>query len=275
MSTPTLGVLLREWRRRRRMSRLDLACEADIPTKRLTLLEADRSQPSRPMVLHLAACLNVPLRDRNTMLAAAGFAPAFLERAFNEPALHLVRRSVETVLEAYDPNPALAVDRRWTLLAANRAVAHLFAGAEPSLLRPPVNILRLSLHPAGLAPRITNLAQWRAHITTRLRRQIDLGGDIVLSDLLEELRDYPGPRPAEAVDDYNQIAIPFRLATIDGELSFFTTTTMFDTAVDITVSELAIKAFLPADAQTAETMRRIARQAEAVEDEQAGRLVPS
>jgi transcriptional regulator with XRE-family HTH domain len=257
------------------MSQFDLACDADISTKHLSFVETGRSRPSRHMVLHLAACLDVPLRERNVLLTSAGFAPVFQERAFNEPALDLVRRNVESVLAAYDPNPALAVDRHWTLLAANRAVAHLVAGAEPSLLRPPVNVLRLSLHPAGLASRIINLAQWRGHVTARLRRQIDISGDVALTDLLEELRDYPGPGGAEAVNDHDQIAIPFRLATIDGELSFFTTTAMFGTPVDITVAELAIEAFLPADTQTAETMRRIARRADAQEDVQESKLVPS
>jgi transcriptional regulator with XRE-family HTH domain len=260
----SLGDLLRDWRRRRRMSQLDLACDADISTKHLSFLETGRSKPSRQMLLHLAACLEVPLRDRNVMLSAAGFAPSFQERSFNEPALGLIRRNVEIVLSAHDPNPALAVDRHWTLLAANRAVAHLVGGADSTLLRPPVNVLRLSLHPAGLASRIVNLTQWRAHVIARLRRQIDTTGDAVLSDLLEELRDYPcppasGPPPQ---DDGGMIAIPFRLATIDGVLSFFSTTTLFGTPVDITVSELAIEAFLPADAETAETMRRLTGQAE-------------
>ena len=265
----SLGDLLRDWRRRRRMSQLDLACDADISTKHLSFLETGRSKPSRQMLLHLAACLEVPLRDRNVMLCAAGFAPTFQERAFDEPALGLIRRNVEIVLGAHDPNPAFAVDRHWIMLAANRAVAHLVRGAEPTLLRPPVNVLRLSLHPGGLANRIVNLAQWRAHVIARLRRQIDTTGDAELSDLLEELRDYPcppGPRlPSTAPpppDDSAMIAIPFRLATIDGVLSFFSTTTLFGTPVDITVSELAIEAFLPADAETAETMRRLAAQAD-------------
>lgn len=247
------------------MSQLDLACDADISTKHLSFLETGRSKPSRQMLLHLAACLDVPLRERNVLLRAAGFAPVFLERSFNEPALGQVRRDVEIVLAAHDPYPALAVDRHWTMLAANRAVAHLVAGAELALLRPPVNVLRLSLHPAGLASRIVNLTQWRAHVIARLRRQIDVTGDAALMDLLEELRDYPTLRgsglPAPE-DDSGMIAIPFRLATIDGTLSFFSTTTLFGTPVDITVSELAIEAFLPADAETAEIMRRVAHHGE-------------
>jgi transcriptional regulator with XRE-family HTH domain len=250
------------------MSQLDLACDAEISTKHLSFLETGRSRPSRQMLLHLAACLDVPLRDRNVLLGAAGFAPAFAERVFSEPAMGMVRRTVEMVLAAHDPNPALAVDRHWTMLAANRAVAHLVAGAEPTLLRPPVNVLRLSLHPAGLASRIVNLGQWRAHMIARLRRQIDVSGDAVLMDLLEEIRDYPTPRAAGSpgspgAEEADLVAIPFRLATIDGVLSFFSTTTLFGTPVDITVSELAIEAFLPADTETAEVMRRVAGRGEA------------
>ncbi len=206
------------------------------------------------------------------MLTAAGYAPAFRERDFNEPALDLVRRNVEVVLSAHDPNPAMAVDRHWVMLAANQAVAHLVSGAEPMLLRPPVNMLRLCLHPAGLASRIVNLAQWRAHIIARLRRQIDLSGDGVLVDLLEEIRDYPCPRVAgsrTADEDRDMVATPFRLATIDGVLSFLGTTTLFGTPVDITLSELAIETFLPADLHTAEIMRGVARRNERERDERA------
>jgi len=250
------------------MSQLELACDAEISTKHLSFLETGRSRPSRPMLLHLAMCLDVPLRDRNTLLQAAGFTPAFGERAFGEPALGNVRRSVETLLSAHDPYPAVAVDRHWTIVAANRGLAHLVAGAEPILLRPPVNLLRLTLHPAGLASRVVNLTQWRAHMIARLRRQIELGGDPVLMDLLEEIRDYPAPRAAGAVTpEHDLIAVPFRLATIDGVLSFFSTTTVFGTPIDITVAELAIEAFLPGDAATAAIMRRIGQETEARQDD--------
>lgn len=269
-SAQTLGGLLRDWRRRRRMSQLDLACDAEISTKHLSFLETGRSRPSRTMLLHLSECLDVPLRDRNVMLTAAGYAPVFRERDFNEPALDLVRRNIEVVLAAHDPNPAMAVDRHWVMLAANQAVAHLAAGAEPMLLRPPVNMLRLCLHPAGLASRIVNLTQWRAHIIARLRRQIDVSGDGVLVDLLEEIRDYPCLRTAGSRtvdDDRDMIATPFRLATIDGVLSFLSTTTLFGTPVDITLSELAIETFLPADPHTAEIMRSVAQRNERENDE--------
>jgi hypothetical protein len=202
----------------------------------------------------------VPLRDKNALLSAAGLGPLYEEHGFSAPALDPLRRAIELVLASRDPCPALVVDRHWTMLSANRAVAHLVAGAEPMLLRPPVNVMRLFLHPAGLAPRIVNLTQWRAHFIARLRRQIDLNSDPILMDLLEEIRDYPSPRDDATPDltESDVVAIPFRLATIDGELTFFSTTTLFGTPLDITVSELTIEAFLPADAETAGIIRRIA-----------------
>jgi transcriptional regulator with XRE-family HTH domain len=255
-----LGGLLREWRAKRRISQLDLACDAEISTKHLVFFESGRSRPSRQMLLNLAACLQVPLRDQNALLEAAGFSPTFLQHAFNAPALHVVRRSVEILLASHEPNPALVVDRHWTMLTANRAVAHLVAGAEPMLLRPPVNFLRLFLHPAGLASRIVNLAQWRTQVMERLRRQANASGDKVLTDLLEEIRDYPNPCGAACPDqaEADTVAVPLRLATFDGVLSFFNTTTSFATPLDVTVAELAIEAFLPADAATAASMRQVA-----------------
>jgi transcriptional regulator with XRE-family HTH domain len=255
-----LGGLLREWRHKRRMRQFDLAADVEISTRRLGLMEAGRLRPSRGMLLHLATCLDVPLRQKNALLSAAGFDPLFKEHGFHVSALDIFRRGIETVLAAHDPCPALAVDRHWTILSANRAVAHLVAGAEPLLLRPPVNVVRLFLHPAGLASRIVNLAQWRAHVISRLLRQIDLTGDPKLLDMAMEVRDYPSPRDNTSPEQVESgvVATPFRLATIDGVLSFFNTTTSFSTPVDITVSELAIEAFLPADAETAEIMRRVA-----------------
>jgi transcriptional regulator with XRE-family HTH domain len=280
-SAEPIGGLLREWRRRRRMSQLDLACDADISTKHLSFLETGRSRPSREMLQHLAECLDVPLRVRNAMLAAAGFEPVFQQRDFHDPALAFARSDIEMVLAANDPNPAMALDRHWLILSANKAVANLVTGAEPVLLRPPVNLLRLFLHPAGLASRILNLTEWRAHIIARLRRQIDASGDTGLMDLLEEIRDYPrppgsgssvssmsgsgaGPRhahPQGAADELHCIAIPFQLVTIDGTLSFFSTTTRFGMPADVTLSELTIEAFLPADEQTGEILRRNAQRA--------------
>jgi transcriptional regulator with XRE-family HTH domain len=254
-----VGALLREWRQRRRMSQLDLACEAEISTKHLSFLETGRSAPSRDMVLHLAERLDVPLRARNTLLHAAGYAPVFPERALDDAALGAVRQAIDPVLTGHEPHPAVAVDRHWCLVAANRAVAPLLAGVDPALLRPPVNVLRLGLHPAGLAPHTVNLAEWRAHLLDRLRQQIDASGDPVLVDLLVELRGYPAPErsaPRAGNGDFTKVAVPFRLATDAGVLSFFSTTTVFGTPVDITLSELALECFFPADRATAEAMRR-------------------
>jgi len=256
-----VGALLREWRQRRRLSQLDLACEAEISTKHLSFLETGRSVPSRDMVLHLAEQLDVPLRARNVLLNAAGYAPVFPERPLDHAALVAAREAIDLVLTGHEPHPALAVDRHWCMAAANRAVAPLIVGVDPALLRPPVNVLRLGLHPSGLAPRTINLGEWRAHLLDRLRQQIDVSGDKVLVDLLAELRGYgvpAGVAPHAANRDFANVAVPFRLATDTGVLSFFSTTTVFGTPVDITLSELALECFFPADRATAEAMRRFA-----------------
>jgi transcriptional regulator with XRE-family HTH domain len=255
------GDLLREWRQRRRMSQLDLACEADISTRHLSFLETGRSQPSRDMVLHLAEHLEVPLRERNVMLVAAGFAPLFAERPLQDPALQAARKAVDLVLAGHEPYPALAVDRHWMLVAANAAVGRLMAGAEAALLQPPVNVLRISLHPRGLAPRIVNLAEWRAHLLARLHRQVETSADPVLAALVRELASYPAPparrtaRPA----DYGGVLVPLRLAMEGGAvLSLLSTTTVFGTALDITLAELTLEAFYPADGDSAAALVRLA-----------------
>ncbi len=254
-STSTVGDHLREWRQRRRLSQLDLACEAEISTRHLSFLETGRSRPSRDMVLRLAEHLDIPLRERNRLLNAAGFAPLFSERPL--AALDGAREIVDLVLAAHEPNPALAVDRHWTLVAANRAVAPLMAGVDASLVAGAINVLRLSLHPGGLAPRTVNLAEWRAHVLERLRRQIEISGDPVLADLLVELKSYPAPEGPAHVGDALAVAIPYRLSTPAGVLSFLSTTTVFGTPVDVTLSELAIESFFPADAATAAIVRNM------------------
>jgi transcriptional regulator with XRE-family HTH domain len=251
---PPVGNLLRVWRQRRRMSQLDLACEADISTKHLSFLETGRARPSREMVLHLAERLAVPLRERNALLHAAGFAPAYSERRLDEPALAAARAAVEAVLHGHMPYPALAIDRHWTLLAANPMVSRLLDGVAPALLAPPVNVLRLSLHPDGLAPRTENLGAWRAHLLDRLRQQIAATADPVLAALLEELSGYPG-ESVHSNAETPPIAIPFRLRTPTGTLVLLSTTTVFGSPVDITLAELAVEAFFPADAATAEALR--------------------
>ena len=258
---PPVGNLLKVWRQRRRMSQLDLACEADISTKHLSFLETGRARPSRDMVLHLAERLAVPLRERNALLHAAGFAPAYAERPLDAPALAAARAAVEAVLAGHMPYPALAVDRHWTLLAANPMVGRLLASCAPALLAPPVNVLRLSLHPDGLAPRIENLGEWRGHLLERLRQQVAATADPVLAALLEELSGYPGApvlsNPVHSNADGVPIAIPFRLRTPAGTLAFISTTTVFGSPVDITLAELAVEAFFPADSTTTTALRNL------------------
>ncbi len=261
MATPasSVGPLLREWRQRRRLSQLALACEADVSSRHVSFLETGRAKPSREMVLLLAERLDVPLRERNALLIAAGFAPVFAERPLADPALDVARRAVDLVLKGHEPYPALAIDRHWTLVAANRAVAPLLAGIDPSLLQPPVNVLRLSLHPGGIAPRIVNASEWRTHIVERLRRQVAATADATLSALLDELRRYPladdGVARQEAPSDFGGVLVPLRLRTEAGVMSFVSTTTIFGTPVDITLSELAIESFFPADAATAAALQ--------------------
>jgi transcriptional regulator with XRE-family HTH domain len=190
-STQAIGDHLKAWRQRRRLSQLDLAADAEISTRHLSFLETGRARPSRDMVLRLAERLEVPLRERNTLLVAAGFAPVFPQRALDHPSLQAARQAVELVLAGHEPYPALAVDRHWTLVSANKAVAPLLAGVDAALLKAPVNVLRLSLHPKGLARRIANLAEWRAHLLARLRQQIEATADETLTALLEELRLFP------------------------------------------------------------------------------------
>jgi transcriptional regulator with XRE-family HTH domain len=278
-ATRPVGDLLREWRQRRRMSQLDFAVEAEISSKHLSFLETGRARPSREMLMKLAELLDVPLRERNTLLVAAGFAPMFAERKLDDPALQSARAAMELVLKGHEPFPAIAVDRHWNLLAANRSVAPFLHGASPKLLEPPFNVLRLSLHPDGLAPRIVNLGQWRAHLLARLRRQIEISADTTLISLHEELSSYPAPQttardggnagnagaiagaPARVseAEAANAFVVPFRLATPAGVLSFISTTTVFGTPIDVTLSELALESFFPADAATTAALRNLAQ----------------
>jgi transcriptional regulator with XRE-family HTH domain len=259
VQSQTVGTMLRDWRRRRHLSQLDLACEADISSRHLSFLETGRSQPSREMILHLAEQLDIPLRERNALLLAAGYAPVFKERPLDDPTLQAARRVVDLVLAGHEPFPAIAVDRHWTLIASNRAIQPLLIGIERSLLEPPVNVLRLSLHPQGLAPRIANLAEWRSHLLARLRHQIDASADPILGELYNELSGFPipGGEGHHTPIDYAGVAVPLQLATEGGILSFLSTTTVFGTPVDITLSELALESFFPADAFTLEALNRL------------------
>jgi transcriptional regulator with XRE-family HTH domain len=256
---PNVGNLIREWRQRRRLSQLDLACEADISTRHLSYVENGRASPSREMLMHLAERLDVPLRERNMLLTAAGYAPIYRERPLADPALSAARQAVDLVLKAHEPYPALAVDRHWNMLAHNRTVPLLLTGIAAELMTPPVNVLRLSLHPGGLAPRIVNLAQWREHLFSRLKHQIDLTGDAVLVDLLHELEALPFD-PAQShgpAIDPSGVAVPLQFNTPAGVMSFISTITVFGTPVDITLAELALETFFPADVRTAELLRRL------------------
>ncbi|WEK49520.1 MAG: helix-turn-helix transcriptional regulator [Candidatus Kaistia colombiensis] len=255
-----IGEQIRDWRQRRRLSQMDLAGDAEMSTRHLSFIETGRSRPSCDMVLKLAAELAVPLREQNLMLVAAGYAPHFRERRLDDAGFAAARRAVERILEGHEPYPALAIDRHWNLIAANTAVMRLVAGVEASLLEPPVNVLRLALHPKGLAPRTLNVPEWRAHLLARLAHEIDLTGDAGLADLLAELRAYPSPAETRVVakDDFGGIAVPFRVRLGEETLSFISTTTLFGTPVDVTLSELAIESFFPADDDTAEALRRLA-----------------
>ena len=256
-ATRPVGNLLREWRQRRRMSQLDFSVEAEISSKHLSFLETGRSQPSREMVLHLAELLEVPLRERNALLIAAGFAPMFQERALNDPDLEPARQAVELVLKGHEPYPAIAVDRHWNLVASNSAAERMLVGVDPELLKAPMNALRVCLHPNGIAPRIVNLAEWRAHLLARLRRLIDMSADPVLETLLQELAAYPAPPLSGDHAPARAIAVPLRLASPAGVLSFISTTTVFGTPIDVTLSELALESFFPADAATTAALRQL------------------
>ena len=252
---PSFGEQLRDWRQRRRMSQLDLAAEAELSTRHLSFVETGRSKPSREVVLRLAEVLDLPLRNRNAMLLSAGYAPTYPERPFDDSALSSARDVVQRILDAHMPFPALAVDRHWQLLTNNAAVAALLVGIPAELLQPPVNVLRLSLHPQGLAPRIVNLAEWKRHVIDRLRHQIAQSADPVLEQLLEELRGYPAPASKFPASAEAAIAVPMQLDSPVGRLSFLSTTTVFGTPVEVTLAELAIETFFPADSETAERLR--------------------
>src|ERR1700749_4223239 len=252
-----IGDHLREWRQRRHLSQLDLAGDADISARHLSFVETGRAAPSREMVLKLAERLSVPLRERNVLLIAAGFAPAFPQRALDDPALKSARQAIDLVLKAHEPNPALAVDRHWNLVSANRMVAPLMGGIPQRLMGEPLNVLRLAFHPEGLAPRTVNLAEWCAHLLERLHRQCEATADPELLKLYDDLRAFKIPaRSAPITSD--SVAIPFKMRYGGEVLSFFSTTMVFGTPVDITLSELALETFFPADELTAARMRGIA-----------------
>lgn len=257
-SRPT-GTLLRDWRARRRLSQLDVALRADISARHLSFVETGRSRPSSGLILRLADCLDIPLRERNRLLLAAGYAPAYPQHQLGEPPLSAVATAMRHVLTGHEPWPALAVDRHWEMVDSNAAAGLLLEGAAADLLEPPVNVLRLCLHPDGLAPRIVNLGEWHARILGGLRRQADVTGDPFLSSLHDELRGYPGgqPAPGAQAPPPDEVVSLLRLWYGDEELAFFTTTTVFGRPRDVTVAELAIESFYPADEATAKILRSL------------------
>jgi len=256
------GAHLRHWRTHRRLSQLDLAQEAEVSTRHLSYVETGRAAPSREMVLRLAERLDVPLRERNALLVAAGFAPMYRQRSLDDPAMASARRAIDLVLKGHEPFPALAVDRHWNLVAHNALVPLLMEGCSAELLKPPINVLRLSLHPDGVAPRIANLAQWRTHLLERLQQQIAATGDTVLQALHDELEGYPPPavsHDAPLLDTaLSAVAVPFQVVMPSGVLSFISTITIFGTPVDVTLQELAVESFFPADEQTAAALTALA-----------------
>jgi transcriptional regulator with XRE-family HTH domain len=256
-----VGTVLREFRRRRHMTQLGLAEHADISARHLSFIETGRSHPSRDMLLRLSERLQLSLRERNVLLNAAGFSAAYSERPLADPALAAVRQAIEIVLEGHKPFPAFAVDHHWMLLASNGGFAPFLTRMEidATLLEPPINVLRLTLHPGGMAPHLANYPQWRSHVLDRLRAQILVSGDPILRGLFQELRDYPeiaasghgGPVDMRA---WHALVIPFQLVTEGKILSFYSTTTVFGTPMEVTLSEISIESFYPADTATREAL---------------------
>src|SRR4051812_28296240 len=256
--TRPVGALLRDWRHRRRRSQLDLAVEAEVSARHLSFVETGRAKPSRELLLHLAEHLNVPLRERNTLLLAAGYAPRYPQTSFDDADMAPVRSALQTILDGHEPFPAIVVDRHWNLVAANAAaMAILGELVSPTQLEAPVNAMRVCLHPDGLAPYIENLAQYGNHLVARLEHQSAATGDDALLDLAAELRGYLGDaaQPDPPDDTVSLLFVPMTLRTRLGTLRLFGTVTTFGTALDITLAELAIESFFPADEATSELLR--------------------
>ncbi|MER7640583.1 helix-turn-helix transcriptional regulator [Streptomyces sp. NPDC126522] len=256
-----VGPLLRAWRERRRVSQLELALRADSSARHISFVETGRSRPSEEMVLRLAEHLDVPVRERNSLLLAAGYAPRYPETPLDDPALGALREGLERLIQGYEPYPALVVDATYTVVAANRGITMLLDGVPESLLQPPLNAMRLTLHPEGMAPRIRNLGEWRGHLLTQMERQIALHRSEPLRALYEEVAAYPvpeavvdGEQPADSVPYF---ALPMRIEHDGRVLSFVSSISTFNTPMDVTVSELAIETFLPADPATAKYLHAL------------------
>ncbi len=250
MIVHTVGEQLREWRHRRRLSQLDLAIAADVSARHVSLVETGKSNPSADMVLRLADQLHVPLRDRNRLLLAAGFAPRYAERPLDDDALSAARDAIARVLRAHEPYPAVVFDRRWNIVMTNRAVDPFFAGVAPDLLRPPINLVRLGLDPRGLARLVVNLADVRAVFRSRITRQLATAPDAELTALYEELL-APDSQDATSPPIESDVVIPMIIRVGERELRLFSTITTFGTPTDITLDEVAIESYYPADAESA------------------------
>ncbi len=248
----TVGSLLKRWRERRRKSQLDLALDAEISTRHLSFVETGRAKPSREMILLLAENLEIPLRGRNKILIVGGYAPVYSEKSFDDVTFGAARQAVELILKGHEPFPALAVDRHWNMVAANKTVPLMLEEIDAGLLAPPVNVLRLSLHPKGLAQKIINLREWREHLLVRLKKQVEDTADFELEKLLNELNGYkiPGRKNAKISNAETGIIVPLKIESKFGTLSFISTTTVFGTPVDVTLSEIALETFFPADEET-------------------------
>ena len=239
---PPFGVLLRRWRERRRITQIDLAFAADSSTRHLSCLETGKAQPSREMIVRLARVLEVPLRERNDLMLAAGFAPVFHETKID--GLSAARSAMDRVLQAHKPYPAFVVDRHWNVVLSNGALPQLYEGCAQALLTQPVNAMRLILHPQGMGPRILNYAAWKTYSLDLMQRQIEANADPVLSSLHSEVAAYriPGqPDGPATFDETDRLATPLRIATRLGVMSFLNTLTIFGTANDVTLSELALE----------------------------------
>ncbi len=257
------GEHLKAWRQQRRLSQLDLAMRAEVSARHLSFVETGRASPSREMVLRLSQCLQVPLRERNQLLSAAGFAPLYREHPLGGEALAAARVALQRLMKAHEPFPALALDRHWNIVDANAAAPIILGGPDllPEGMRP--NVIRGSHHPLALSSRIINRRQLRGIHIERLRQQIDASGDPILVELLAELQDYPEPTDDASVEALSTahagVAAPFQIQSELGVLNFITATTIFGTASDITLSELSMEIFLPADAATAEAVPKLVR----------------
>lgn len=264
MSDGDVGQLVRRWRLRRRRSQLDVSLAAEVSTRHLSFIETGRAIPSRAMIERLCDELDVPLRERNAFYLAAGLAPVHRERPLSE--LGAARAAVEAVLDGHEPNPAAAVDTHWDLLACNNAMARFLTDLPPEVAGPPPNMLRVTMHPNGFAGRLRNGAEWRAHTLRRVRRQLERTADPVLADLLAELESYPAPVPTDGLEPAsNGISTPMRLVTDAGELSLLYTVTVFGSPRDITLDEVAIETFFPADDATRSALRRLAGDGDATD----------